>query len=195
MKQNSLIIVISAPSGAGKTTICREFQKSHPRIHFSISATTRPPRPGEKEGIDYFFLKQEEFQKKVSQNELLEWAEVHGNRYGTLRSFVEKRLAEEKDLFLEIDVQGGLQVKKKYPERTVLIFLKPSSERELKVRLEKRRTETEKTIKNRLSRAQKEMKSAEEYDYLIINDQLSEALKELNSIIVAEKCKIKKKRS
>ena len=194
MKQNALIIVISAPSGAGKTTICREFQKSHPGVHFSISLTTRPPRPGEKEGVDYFFLKEGEFQKKVSQNELLEWAKVHSNYYGTPRSFVERALAKGEDVFLEIDVQGGLQVKKKYPKNAVLIFLMPPSERELKIRLEERKTETEKTIENRLSTAQKEMEYVEEYDYLIINDELPKALAELNSIIIAEKCKIKRDR-
>ena len=189
MKHDGLIIVISAPSGAGKTTICREFQKSHPGVWFSVSLTTRTPRLGEKEGVDYFFIGQREFRMKVSGNELLEWAEVHGNYYGTPRSPVEERVGKGEDVFLEIDVQGGLQVRKKYPGNTLLIFLRPPSEKELKLRLEKRRTETEKTIESRLSRGQEEMQIGAGYDQVIINDRLPRALQELNSAITAEKQK------
>nr|WP_297444985.1 guanylate kinase [Desulfurobacterium sp.] len=183
-----LLIVISAPSGTGKTTLVNMLMRSFPQIEFSISCTTRKPRPGEVDGKDYYFISLEEFEKKIEKNELLEWAEVYGNFYGTPKDKVLKALNEGKDVLLDIDTQGALQVKKNYPE-AVLIFILPPSLKELERRLRSRGTEDEETIEKRLLIARRELSLATRYDYIIINDRLQEAFEKLKSIVTAERWK------
>ncbi|WP_027720097.1 MULTISPECIES: guanylate kinase [unclassified Desulfurobacterium] len=183
-----LLIVISAPSGTGKTTLVNMLMRSFPQIEFSISCTTRKPRPGEVDGKDYYFISLEEFERKIEKNELLEWAEVYGNFYGTPKDKVLKALNEGKDVLLDIDTQGALQVKKNYPE-AVLIFILPPSLKELERRLRSRGTEDEETIEKRLLIARRELSLATRYDYIIINDRLQEAFEKLKSIVTAERWK------
>ncbi|SNR81345.1 guanylate kinase [Desulfurobacterium atlanticum] len=183
-----LLIVISAPSGTGKTTLVNMLMKEIPTLEFSISCTTRKPRPGEVNGKDYYFLSLEEFEKKIENNELLEWAEVYGNFYGTPKDKVLQALKEGKDILLDIDTQGALQVKKNYPD-AVLIFILPPSLKELEKRLKKRGTEDPETIERRLLIAHKEISLATKYDYIIVNDQIERAFENLKSIITAERWK------
>ncbi|WP_457568455.1 guanylate kinase [Desulfurobacterium sp.] len=188
-----LLIVISAPSGTGKTTLVNMLMKSHPDMAFSVSCTTRKPRPGEINGKDYYFISLEEFEKKIEKNELLEWAEVYGNFYGTPKDRVIKALNEGKDILLDIDTQGALQVKKNYPD-AVLIFILPPSLAELERRLKSRGTEDEETVEKRLLIARRELKFATRYDYIIINDKINEAYKKLESIVTAERWKTRRVR-
>lgn len=182
------LAVISGPSGAGKGTIIEKVIKSSPELAFSISATTRPPRPKEKEGIHYFFLTREEFEAKIKQNEFLEWAKVHEDYYGTPRHFIEARIQEGGIIILDIDVQGGLQVKKTFPTG-VFIFIVPPTFHDLQERLLKRSTETPESLNRRLADARKEFGFLEEYDYLVTNKVLADAVCDVRSIIRAEKCK------
>jgi len=181
-----LLIVISAPSGTGKTTLCHMLLKEFPKMEFSVSYTTRKPRPNEKDGVDYHFVTKEQFLKMVEEGDFLEWAEVYGNLYGTSKSQVLKALEEGKDVLLDIDPQGALQVKKNFPE-AVLIFVLPPSLKELEKRLRKRGTDDEATIEKRLKVARKELQTALKYDYLVVNDELNLAFNALKSIIIAEK--------
>ncbi|WP_457568926.1 guanylate kinase [Desulfurobacterium sp.] len=181
-----LLIVISAPSGTGKTTLVNLLMKAFPKMEFSVSCTTRKPRPGEVDGKDYYFISLEEFEKKIENNELLEWAEVYGNFYGTPKDKVIEALNEGKDILLDIDTQGALQVKKNYPD-AVLIFILPPSLKELERRLRSRGTEDEETIEKRLLIARRELSLATKYDYIIINDQIEEAFDKLKSIVTAER--------
>ncbi len=187
-KERGLLIVISAPSGTGKTTLCHMLLKEFENMEFSISYTTRPPRKGEVNGRDYFFIDRDTFEKMIEENEFLEWAEVYGNLYGTSKSQVLKALESGKDILLDIDVQGALQVKKNLPE-SVLIFILPPSLKELERRLRKRGTDSEKTIERRLKIAREEIKKSIYYDYIVINDILEVAFNKLESIIIAEKCR------
>ncbi len=179
------LFVISGPSGAGKGTLRKELFRRVPGLVYSVSVTTRKPRAGEKDGVDYFFISKEEFERMKRKGELLEWAEVHGNLYGTPRKFVESKLEEGKSVVLEIDVQGALQVKRSFPE-AVLIFILPPSEEELIRRLKKRGTETEKEMELRLKNAQWEMDKMDIYDYAIINDDVEQASDELVKIVTKE---------
>jgi guanylate kinase len=179
------LFVISGPSGAGKSTIVKGLLELAPDLVLSISATSRPPRAGEVNGKDYFFLTREEFLKRIQEGYFLEWAEVHGNLYGTPADFVLKNLKKGNSVILEIDVQGALKVKEKFPE-AVLIFIEPPNFEELRERLEKRRSEDEKTLKLRLENARYEMALAKYYNYRVINNDLDESIKKVLQIIREE---------
>lgn len=190
-RETGLLIVVSAPSGTGKTTLCRRLVDSEPRACFSISVTSRSPRCGEKPGKDYLFLTEEEFLNKADEGGFIEWARVHDHYYGTSREFVEGNLKNGAYVIMDIDVQGGLQIKKQYPE-TILIFVMPPSMEELRTRLVNRKQDTNEEIEKRIKNSYDEMKRAPEYDYIVENRELAAALKEMHSIIIAEKCRVKK---
>ena len=176
------LVVLSGPSGAGKGTLVKRVLQRIPDAWVSVSATTRQPRPGEVDGKDYFFLDQPRFDELVSQDGFLEWAHVHGNSYGTLRSRVQERMDEGAQVILEIDVQGAFQVKKAMPEAH-LIFIEPPSLEELERRLRGRGTETEEVICKRMKTAEVELAQKMEYDVQVINDELERATDELVSYI------------
>ncbi len=179
-----LPIVISAPSGGGKSTIAYHIAREMPSVTRSISVTTRPPRPGEKDGVDYYFASPEAFKRKIKTKEFLEWAEVHGNYYGTPRVGVETHMREGRDVILTIDPQGARAIKCVYP-KGVFIFLVPPTWEELIKRLNLR-GEDEKTRALRLANARKELATVSSYDYLVINDRLAEALSDVKAILQAE---------
>lgn len=181
-----LALIISAPSGAGKTTLCKSFLEQDRTLHLSISCTTRPPRAGEREGVDYHFLSETEFLKRKDQGRLLEWAQVHGHYYGTPREGVETPLKEGRDVLLNIDVQGGASLRRALPRNAVLIFVCPPSLAELEKRLRQRGQDDENTIQLRLKNAQRELAGLPTYDYLVINDTLSRALADIEAIRTAE---------
>jgi guanylate kinase len=178
-------IIFAAPSGAGKTSITRELRVRRSDVVFSISCTTRPPRPGEREGIDYFFRDPEEFQGMVDRAELLEWAEVHGHFYGTPRSNLEDARARRHLLLLDIDVQGSRQVKRAVPE-AVSIFVLPPSGTELARRLIGRGSESDEVRRRRLLGARSELSAATEFDYVLVNDDLGRSVDEVERILAAE---------
>ena len=184
-----ILIVISGPSGAGKGTICKALLEKHDNIYISVSATTRAPRVGEVEGVNYYFLTKEAFEEKVSKNGFLEYANVHGNFYGTPKVNVEKMLDEGKDVILEIDIQGALQVKENFKEG-VFIFILPPSMEELKQRIIKRGSETEESLMTRFKNAYKEINYVSKYNYAVVNDKLDIAVSKVESIITAEKCRV-----
>ena len=185
------LLVVSGPSGCGKGTICNKLLQRNKDFVFSVSATTRKPRNGEKEGINYFFIDDKKFEKMIEDNEFIEYAKVHNNYYGTPKNFVLNEINKGKIVILEIDVQGALQVKKVYPE-AIFIFLLPPSMRELKNRIIKRGTETEEDINIRYKNAFGELKFINEYDYFVINDKVAEAVEKVEAIITAEKLKVKR---
>jgi len=172
------LFVVSGPSGAGKGTLVARVRELRSSIGLTVSATTRPPRPGERDGVSYHFLTDEEFERRVAAGEFLEWAWVHGHRYGTLRSEVDAALARGESVILEIDVQGGLNVRGTYPA-AVLLFVDAPSPEELERRLRGRGTETEEDLRVRLANAAGERELAREYDAVIINDELDRAAQEL----------------
>ena len=176
------LFVISGSSGVGKGTVIKEFMKLHPEFKLSVSCTTRKPREGEINGVHYFFLDKNEFKNNIDKNEYLEWAEFSGNFYGTQKAYVEKKIAEGKDLILEIDTKGALIVKSKMPEAK-LIFIMPPSIEELEARLRGRNTETEEAIQRRLESTKLEMENAEKFDYKVINDSIENAVKSLETIM------------
>ena len=182
------LIVVSGPSGAGKSTVVFKAINGREDMCFSTSVTSRKPRPGEIDGREYFFIDRERFEKMVESDELLEHAVYVGNYYGTPRKFVEDKLDAGNSVFLDIEVQGARQVKKKKPD-AVMVFLIPPTLDELRKRLEKRGTESEETICNRLSRAREEYAEADFYDYIVVNDDPDIAAAELNAILLAEKCR------
>ena len=181
------LFIVSAPSGTGKTTILKRIISEMENIMFSVSHTTRPPRPGEKDGVDYYFVEKDAFQKMQEQELFHEWAEVHGNLYGTSRNAVQKIIDQGKDIILDIDVQGGLQAMDKVGDKGIFIFILPPSLQELEKRLVNRGTESESVIATRLKNAQGEIKIMEQYDYVIVNDSVAEAVDVLKSIIIAER--------
>ena len=178
------LLILSGPSGSGKTSIAREVCKriGLDKTYFSISSTTRPPREGEKDGVDYFFLDKDEFLDDIANNEFLEWAEVHGNYYGTSLKPIRKALEEEKIIFLDIDVQGFEAINKIYPNVITSVFVTTHNKEILIERLQNRGTETEESLKIRLINALNEMKKIEEYDYLLINDKFEESVELLEAI-------------
>ena len=186
------LFVISGPSGVGKGTLVSMLRQNHPEIKLSVSATTRNPRPGEINGVHYFFLTKENFKKRIESGEFLEWAEFSGNFYGTNKNFVEKMLKDGHNIILEIDVQGALQVKNKLQE-AILIFIEPPCFEELKLRLLKRSTETEEEIQKRLAVVKSELQQKQEFNYVIVNDNLDTAFKNLENIILKEIDGIKNK--
>jgi guanylate kinase len=188
MSKRGKLLVISGPSGAGKSTVVAKAIEGRTDICFSTSVTTRSPRPGEVHGREYFFVNFERFREMVENDELLEHAEYVANRYGTPRSYVEKRLEEGMNVLLDIEVQGARQVHKKMPE-AILIFIAPPSLVELERRLRGRGTDTERAIEGRLIRARQEYQEADFYDYLIVNDDVDKAAAKLNAIIEAEHCR------
>lgn len=181
MKKGSLI-VISGPSGAGKTTICHELQKKLPNAVFSVSATTRAQREGEIEARDYYFLSRKEFKGKIAKGELLEWAKVYNKYYGTPQKPVRQNLQGGFNVLLDIDMQGALQVKQKYP-RALLFFILPQNLAELKKRLQRRGKDNIQAIRQRMRQLERELQYLPRYDYLIINEDLNQAVKKILEII------------
>ena len=177
-KGNGNLFIVSAPSGAGKTTLCREVLKQIKGMEYSVSYTTRMPRKGEENKIDYYFITKEAFKEKIKSGKWAEWAEVYGNFYGTSAEFLDARLTAGINLLLDIDVQGTIQIKKKYPD-SITIFIMPPSLKTLRTRLESRGTDNQHTIEMRLAIAEKEMKKKDLYRHIIINDNLSTAVSEL----------------
>jgi guanylate kinase len=184
-----LLIVLSGPSGAGKGTACDALMLERPDISLSVSCTTREKRKGEIEGVDYFYKSKSEFDDLIKKDAFLEYACVYTNYYGTPRSFVDEKIAEGKDVLLEIDVQGALNVKRLYPDG-VYLFLVPPSIKELEKRIRGRASETEEQISARLGKARSEMSKMEEYDYVIVNDKIENVVHNIISIIEAEKLKV-----
>ena len=183
--RKGLLILISGPSGTGKGTVCDLLRKNHSEISYSISATTRQPRPGEQDGVNYYFYDKEKFRQMIDAGELLEWAEVYGNYYGTPKQKVLDRLNAGEDILLEIDTQGALNVMKAVPEG-LFIFLLPPSLEELANRLKGRGTETEESLQRRLGAAVDEIKIAHNYRYVVVNDKVEAAEKAIAGIIEAE---------
>lgn len=189
MQEKGLLIVLSGPSGVGKGTVRKElFSRHDTAFEYSVSATTRLPREGERNGIDYFFKTREEFEEMISQDQLLEYAEFVGNYYGTPVDYVRETLDSGKDVFLEIEVQGASQVRRKFPEG-LFIFLAPPSLSELENRIVTRGTETEDIIKGRMRVAREEIEMMELYDYVVENDQVEHASERIKAIVVAEHCR------
>jgi len=184
--RKGVLLIFSGPSGAGKGTICKALQQENPSLRLSVSATTRPPRIGEVDGVHYYFLKRETFQEMIQNEDFLEWAEVYGNYYGTPGRFVKEALDQGEDVILEIDIQGALQVKEKIPE-AVLIFIAPPSKSELESRLTFRGTDSPEEIQKRLNRVSAEMELARRYDYIVINDSVMHVLEKIRAVITAEK--------
>lgn len=182
---NKKLFVLSGSSGVGKGTVLKGFLEKNPDFMLSISCTTRKPRPGEIDGVNYFFISKEEFETCIQENKFLEWAEFAGNFYGTKKKYINQCLDEGKNVILEIDTQGALQVKKQMPE-AVLIFICPPSFEALENRLRGRHTEDEATIQKRLEEVKKELERAEKFDYKIVNDELEDAISRLEKIVKGE---------
>jgi guanylate kinase len=183
MRQLGKLIVISAPSGCGKTTITNALLRRHPEFRFSVSATTRPKRNHEKHGEHYYFLTREEFEGAIGRNDLVEWEEIYGNLYGSLREVVERALNDGQILLFDVDVKGGLSIKLKYPSDSILIFINPPSLEELQRRLAKRNTESAEQLQKRLERVPMELEKGKEYDYAVVNDNLDKAIEEVDAIV------------
>ena len=185
MNKKGMLVILSAPSGCGKDTVFKALCKRRNDIVESVSATTRAPRDGEVDGVNYYFKTVGEFEKMIANNELIEYAKYVENYYGTPRAYVEKMLDEGKDVILEIEIQGALKVKEKFPD-TLLLFVTPPSAEELKNRLVGRGTETMDVIEFRMKRAKEEALEMDRYDYLIVNDDLQECVEEMHQIIQGE---------
>lgn len=185
MNRRGILTILSGFSGSGKGTLVKRLMEEHDEYALSISATTRKPREGEEDGVAYFFRTREEFEEMIRKDELLEYARYVENYYGTPKTYVEEKLLEGKDVILEIEIQGALQIKAKRPD-TLMLFVTPPNAKALKERLTGRGTETEEVILSRLSRAAKESEGIEQYDYLIINDDLETCVEEMHQIIQKE---------
>jgi guanylate kinase len=184
-----LLLVLSAPSGTGKTTLARRFVDAHPEAEFSISVTTRDPRGAERDGVDYRFVEALTFQRMIERDELVEWAEVHGNFYGSPLAAVDRAFSTGGIAVFDIDVQGGRAIQRRYPE-AVLVFVLPPSMAELERRLRERGTESEDVIRRRMLAARSELEhGSHAYDYLVVNDSVDRAYAELEAIVTAERCR------
>jgi len=191
-QSHGLLIILSGPSGAGKGTLCQELLRQLPDLKYSVSMTTRTSRPGEVDGVHYYFRQKEDFEAMIHGDELLEWAQFCDNYYGTPRFAVEQAIQAGQDVILEIEIQGALQVKKRFPQG-VFTFIVPPSLDILSERIHKRGTESEEVIQKRLAKAIQELEYVSEYDYVVINDEVPAAVDKLKSILVAEKCRVKRK--
>lgn len=189
MADRGLLIVISGPSGAGKGTLCKALLEKNKDLNISVSMTTRQPRKGEVDGVNYYFVDKATFLDMIDKDGFLEYACVFDNYYGTPRKYVEDMLSSGKDVILEIDIQGALKVKEKFSEG-IFIFILPPSMEELKNRIKKRGSETEESLIKRFKTAYKEINYVSKYNYVVINDEVDKAVKKLESIIIAEKCRI-----
>lgn len=187
-RRESLLFVVSAPSGAGKTSLCRAITDSLDDLTHSISYTTRKPRPGEMDGRDYFFVSEEWFRAMLGSGDFAEWAEVHSNLYGTSRRVLDDMTAKGMDVILDIDTQGAMQVKSRYTQ-AVFIFIMPPSLDILEERLRNRRSDNESEIAKRMLRARGEIRDYRQYDYIVVNADFERALTELKAIITAERCR------
>jgi len=190
MKRKGILFIVSAPSGSGKTTLCNKLVDSLKGLNRSISMTTRPPRPGERDGIDYIFIEKEEFLKRKKKNEFLEWAQVFDECYGTPKKYIDHLVTKGQDVVLNIDVQGAMKIRRTRSISSVCIFVLPPSMSELQGRLRNRSTDTKKEIAKRMSIAKKEVAYLPRYDYVVINNVLDSALENLRSIVIAERCRI-----
>jgi guanylate kinase len=191
INRRGTLFVVSAPSGAGKTTLCREARGLVPDLAYSVSCTTRPPRMGEIDGTDFHFVTEAEFRARRERDEFAEWAVVHGNLYGTRARLLEAALAGGNDVLLDIDTQGAAQLRRRYPH-AVLIFIMPPSMAELTQRLRERRSDAAADIDRRLARAREEVRRWRQYDYLVVNRDLKEAVEQLTAIIQAERCRTRR---
>ncbi len=185
--KRGILMVISSPSGAGKTTLTKRLAETHNML-FSVSYTTRSPRAGEVDGTDYHFVTNDEFTRMVEAQEFAEWAVVHGNRYGTSIATVNRAIEQGTDCLFDIDYQGGQQIRRQWPQDSVLCFILPPSMNELERRLRERATDTAEAIERRLGMARKELAHYHEYEYLVVNDHLDKAFSELSAIYVAARC-------
>jgi len=188
MNKDGMLVIISAPSGAGKTSLCEEITRFFPDFYYSVSYTTRHPRPGEKDGKDYHFVSEEKFREMIDEKRFIEWAEVHGNRYGTASDPIRECRGKGIDVILVIDAQGAEQIAKEFPNG-VYIFILPPSWHELENRLRSRGSDSNEDIKKRLENAKEEFRDIKRYDYLLINDDFDTAASTLKSIIIAERCR------
>jgi|TARA_B100001146_G_scaffold225241_1_gene248523 guanylate kinase len=177
------IIAISAPSGTGKSTLCEELRRKKPQIKFSVSCTTRPKRDYEIEGENYYFLTDDEFMEKVGNDEFVEYEKVHGYYYGTLKNILRDAIISEELMLFDVDVNGAMSIKKKYPKNTLTVFILPPSIEDLMIRLINRGTDSKEIINKRLERTNKEMEFKDKFDTFMINDDLSSAIEKLNEII------------
>ncbi|WP_440895237.1 guanylate kinase [Amphibacillus sp. Q70] len=188
IEQKGILFILSGPSGVGKGTVRKALFEKNTTLQYSISMTTRSKRSGEQEGVDYFYRSKEEFEEMIKNNQLLEYAEYVNNYYGTPRQYVEETLDQGNDVFLEIEVQGALQVKENFPEG-VFIFLSPPNLEELKNRIISRGTETEALVMNRLRAAKDEIELMDAYDYVVVNDYVDHAVEKVQAIVKSEHCK------
>jgi guanylate kinase len=191
MERRGLLYIVSAPSGTGKTTLCKQIVQTVPNLWHSVSCTTRQPRPGEEHGREYFFVDDRTFQDMIERHEFVEWARVYGHWYGTPRKAIADKLDQGIDVLLEIDTQGATQIKKKFQDG-IYIYILPPSLRALKIRLQMRAGDSEEEIVRRLKKAREEVWSYREYYYIVRNDDLKQSLKELESIVIAERIKTKR---
>jgi guanylate kinase len=186
--QAGVLLVITGPSAVGKSAIVGELVRNRPHIRYSISCTTRSPRLGETDGVEYFFVTREEFERKAQTGQLLEWAEVYGNYYGTPRDYVEAMLANGQNVILDIDINGAVQVREKYPE-AVSIFVIPPTVSELRNRIMRRAADSAESVERRLAQVPRWLEQGLTYDYVLVNDDLARAVEQLGAIVIAERCR------
>ena len=185
-KPRGLLLVVSSPSGAGKTTLCSKLRNEFPRLGFSVSYTTREPRTGETDGVEYHFVEKPVFQEMIARDEFAEYAMVHGNMYGTSAPRVAEAIDQGNDLLFDIDYQGGQQLRQKFPEDVVLVFILPPSLKELERRLRGRGTDSNEVIERRIRVAREELRHYDEYDYLVMNDDIDRAYDALRAVYLSQ---------